>query len=309
MNHRAESSPTAAAEGESPLPQPPALEGQQRSMPTPFLTKTYQLVDDPSMDDVISWNDDGSTFVVWRPAEFARDVLPKYFKHNNFSSFVRQLNTYGFRKIVPDRWEFANECFRRGEKRLLCEIHRRKISLTLPTTAADPPSAPPTNPVGSPVDSGDEQIISSTSSPSGVQNPAAGPTELKEENDRLRLENKSLCRELCQMKSLCNNILQLMSRYAPSCRDKAATSGGGGDGSTSAAAAEELDLALRGSSMEEDGEEETAESEAAAAKKKKSEVCSTSTRLFGVSIGFKRNRLEGGANWKSSPDTKKLGDQ
>lgn len=61
----------------------------QRSLPTPFLTKTYQLVDDPAVDD-----DDGSAFIVWRPAEFARDLLPKYFKHNNFSSFVRQLNTY-----------------------------------------------------------------------------------------------------------------------------------------------------------------------------------------------------------------------
>lgn len=73
----------------------PATGGDsQRSLPTPFLTKTYQLVDDPSVDDLIAWNGDGSTFIVWRPAEFARDLLPKYFKHNNFSSFVRQLNTY-----------------------------------------------------------------------------------------------------------------------------------------------------------------------------------------------------------------------
>lgn len=72
----------------------PASLDAHRSLPTPFLTKTYQLVDDPAIDDVISWNEDGSTFIVWRPADFAHDLLPKYFKHNNFSSFVRQLNTY-----------------------------------------------------------------------------------------------------------------------------------------------------------------------------------------------------------------------
>ncbi|KAG0475156.1 hypothetical protein HPP92_014842 [Vanilla planifolia] len=94
--------------------------------PAPFLTKTYQLVDDPSTDHVVSWGEDNTTFVVWRPPEFSRDLLPKYFKHSNFSSFVRQLNTYGFRKMVADRWEFANEFFKRGEKQLLSEIHRRK---------------------------------------------------------------------------------------------------------------------------------------------------------------------------------------
>lgn len=60
--------------------------------PAPFLLKTYDLLEEHS--EIVSWNEQGNAFVVWSPAEFSELTLPRYFKHNNFSSFIRQLNTY-----------------------------------------------------------------------------------------------------------------------------------------------------------------------------------------------------------------------
>ncbi|RCV44673.1 hypothetical protein SEVIR_9G396100v4 [Setaria viridis] len=183
-------------------------------VPAPFLTKTFQLVDDPRTDHVVSWGEDGSTFVVWRPPEFARDLLPNYFKHNNFSSFVRQLNTYGFRKIVADRWEFANEFFKKGAKHLLSEIHRRKSS-----SCSQPPQQPfPPH-----------QPYLSLFSPPPPPHPPPSAYRVREEdhhgggkdflatlsedNRELRRRNSLLLSELAHMRRLYNDIIYFLQNH------------------------------------------------------------------------------------------------
>ncbi|KAI3997217.1 hypothetical protein MKX01_009061 [Papaver californicum] len=87
-----------------------------QNSPPAFVSKTYDMVDDPSTDAIISWSESNNSFVIWQPPELARDILPRFFKHNQLCSFARQLNSYvRFRKVDRDRFEYAHRFSKRSK--------------------------------------------------------------------------------------------------------------------------------------------------------------------------------------------------
>ncbi|KAL6449508.1 CTA8 Heat shock transcription factor [Candida maltosa Xu316] len=111
-----------------------------------FVMKIWSMVNDPANHEYIRWNDDGKTFQVFHREDFMKIILPKYFKHNNFASFVRQLNMYGWHKVqdisngtlnqscdkngAEEIWQFENANFIRDREDLLDKIIRNKSTST-----------------------------------------------------------------------------------------------------------------------------------------------------------------------------------
>jgi len=63
----------------------------------PFLTKLSEiLTSEPA--EIVTFNPEAASFTILDASKFAKEVLPRYFKHNKLGSFSQQLHTYGFRR-------------------------------------------------------------------------------------------------------------------------------------------------------------------------------------------------------------------
>lgn len=132
MNHNGNNSNNSMP---APPPAAAAAVHQPKIVQTAFIHKLYNMLEDPNIQHLISWSASAESFVMSPSADFSK-VLSQYFKHTNISSFVRQLNMYGFHKERdvfhtgnPDTtlWEFkhGNGNFKRGDLVGLREIKRR----------------------------------------------------------------------------------------------------------------------------------------------------------------------------------------
>ncbi|KAJ1948919.1 kinase-regulated stress-responsive transcription factor skn7, partial [Linderina pennispora] len=99
-----------------------------------FVKKLFRMLEDEAHRDIVCWGYEGDSFVVKDPNEFSKFVLPQHFKHNNFASFVRQLNKYDFHKVKvteenkrygDEAWEFKHPNFQHNRPDLLEKIKRK----------------------------------------------------------------------------------------------------------------------------------------------------------------------------------------
>ncbi|XP_052126474.1 heat shock factor protein isoform X10 [Frankliniella occidentalis] len=185
-----------------------------------FLAKLWKLVDDPETNELISWTEEGTSFYIRDQAQFARRLLPMYYKHNNMASFIRQLNMYGFHKIVSadagslrldkDEMEFAHQCFLRGHPYLLEHI-KRKVGKSQILTGKLDDGKDTTN--GGVVVKAEymNKILSEVKSMRGRQDSVENRlTAMKQENEALWRELSLLRQKHLKQQTIVNKLIQFL---------------------------------------------------------------------------------------------------
>jgi heat shock transcription factor 1 len=96
--------------------------------PNKFLLRTYKMVSETKNHPFVSWTPDGDSLLIKDVDGFTSKVLPKFFKHKNFSSFIRQLNMYDFSKNKEtDEFIYSHPHFRKGNRVNLGKIQRKLV--------------------------------------------------------------------------------------------------------------------------------------------------------------------------------------
>jgi len=120
----------------SAMADPPEFELARRrtrgGVTEPFPEKLHRMLLEIEKDGnghIISFFPHGRAFGIHDTEKFEEEIMPKYFKQSRLSSFQRQLNLYGFTRIVsgPDASGYYHELFLKGRP-ALC-THMRRVGI------------------------------------------------------------------------------------------------------------------------------------------------------------------------------------
>ncbi|KXN71796.1 winged helix DNA-binding domain-containing protein [Conidiobolus coronatus NRRL 28638] len=99
-----------------------------------FISRLYQTVEDPRCN-TLQWDSEGKSFLITDYDRFEKYTLPNCFNNSSVTSFIRQLNLYGFKRTsdgrklrgtAPNNFSsFAHQNFVQGQPHLIAKIKRQ----------------------------------------------------------------------------------------------------------------------------------------------------------------------------------------
>ncbi len=107
-----------------------------------FLRCLYEMLQNEHTS-ILAWSNDGTSFQVLDVARLEAHVLPKYFKHNKFTSLQRQLNNFGFRKWTKTRaavCTFSHDTLRQCHPAQLAQLVQSTTPIPTATATALSPA-------------------------------------------------------------------------------------------------------------------------------------------------------------------------
>jgi len=64
-----------------------------------FPERLFQILSTSEHEHIISWLPHGKAWRVLDEIKFEEEVIPLYFRHSKFQSFLRQVTGWGFRRV------------------------------------------------------------------------------------------------------------------------------------------------------------------------------------------------------------------
>ena len=115
--------------------------GQSSKEPA-FPVKLHRILSNPEFRYVITWLPHGRSWKVIKPKAFEEKVIPLYFRHAKYASFMRQVNGWGFKRMAqgPDHNSYYHEKFLRGMPQEVLKM-RRPVKAKPGETSPSPDSS------------------------------------------------------------------------------------------------------------------------------------------------------------------------
>ena len=186
-----------------------------------FLSKLYDILNDITYNEIIHWDTDGKRIIITDVINLCNTILPKFYKHHNYSSFVRQLNMYGFHKskgIIKSGEGYEHEKLTKNstkEEITLMTRQNKKMKILIDYIKSNQKEDSNWNDILSNGNEDDVLKYLYEKNEENVQNSLV----LKKEMEELKKENNQLNQEIIMFKSILNSHKLILEKILKKSND------------------------------------------------------------------------------------------